>query len=207
MSRPAAGYGSGAEQVARAAALQIAQNLEDQCHLQEVIWNDRDQDWAAAMEIAYVPTRITRVAKSSIYLGAQPSLVAGIESRFDKWPAVTVRCATRTPSNVLEQADQYDSLDLSLTVEVLAMAGPFVADPLDDHSSSDAIDRQYQRLSDAVIACINLDRGLGGNILPLKLPPIGLPSLPFVRKEDAGSGRWLVFQGIELTWIATSLLH
>ena len=203
MDRSSLAFDTGGEQIARAAALQIAQNLDEQCSLQEIIWNNRDQDWAAAIGIAYQPTRIIRPQKSSIYLGAQPSLVAGENARFDKWPAVTCRCGARSPS--ADQADQWDNLDLELVIEVLAQAGPFAVDPLDDRSTSDAIDRQYQRLSDAVVACIDLDRSLGTGIPPISLPPRMIPSLPFVKREKAGAGRWLLYQGMELSWTVTGL--
>jgi hypothetical protein len=109
----------------------------------------------------------------------------------------------RSPSG--EQADQFDILDLELVVEVLAQAGPFSVDPLDDRASSDAVDRQYQRLSDAVVACIDADRSLGSNTWAISLPPRMVASLPFVKREKSGAGKWLIYQAMELTWTATYL--
>jgi hypothetical protein len=206
-SRPAVNYGSSAEQVARAAAQQINVNLESQCDLQETQWAARDEDWAMLMSIPYKPTRIARVDRQSIYLGAQPSLVAGESARFDKWPAITVRAGTRKATDDREQPDQYDVMDVELIVEVLTYAGPFRQDPLDDRSTSDAVDRQYQRLSDAVVGCVDQDRSLGYNFLSIKRPPTMTPSLPFVKKQTSGTGAFLVYQGMEILYIVQSSLY
>lgn len=195
--------GTGAEQIARAAYAQILTNLDAQCDQLENVWASRDQDWAEITNTAYQRTRITR--PTNYFLGAQPSLVAGAGARFDKWPAVTVRCDTRKPSEDREQPDQFDVYDISLIVEVLTAAGPFRVDPVDDRTISDAIDRQYQRLSDAVVASIDVDRTLGGNILPIKRPSSMVPSLPFTKKADKGAGQWTIYQAMEITWICTSM--
>lgn len=195
--------GTGAEQIARAAYAQILTNLDAQCDQLENVWASRDEDWAEITNTAYQRTRITR--PSNYYLGAQPSLVAGAGARFDKWPAVTVRCGDRKPSEDRAQSDHFDQYDIQLIVEALAVAGPFRVDPIDDRASSDAIDRQYQRLSDAIIGCVDIDRSFSGNVLPLQRPPAITPSLPFVKKADKGSGQWFVYQGAELLWICTSL--
>lgn len=207
LDSPTIDIGTGAEQIARAAMLQIVQNLEAQCEVQEGLWAQRDRDWARAMGIPFAPTRITRVESDSFFLGAQPSLVAGENSRFDRWPAITVRVANRTPMPDIAQADQYDKMYLQLVVEVLARAGPFQQDPLDDRGTSDQIDRQYQRLADAVLACINLDRSLNASVLPIQRPPAITPSLPWVRKEDKGAGSFLLFQAAELAWIIEKSLY
>lgn len=205
-SRPGVNHGTGAEQIARAAYAQILKNLAAQCAIVEDEWAPRDQDWATIVGIPYKRTLIKPVDPKSMYLGAQPSLVAGENSRFDKWPAITVRVDQRSPSEVREQPDQYDSYDLQLVIEVLATVGPYQQDPLDNREISDAIDRQYQRLSDAVIACIDVDRSLGNNVLPIKLPPREIPSLPWVRPISQGAGGFAVFQGMELTYTITSLV-
>lgn len=198
ISRPVAAYGSSGEQIARAALLQIMQNLDEQCALVENLWDSRDQDWAAAMDIPYKQTIIARPQKDSFYLGAQPSLVAGQNARFDKWPAITVRCGTRTPSS--SQIDQADQWDRELIIEVLATAGPFARDPLDDRSTSDQVDRQYQRLSDAVVACIDQDRTLGGNTPPIQNPPEMTPSLPYIIRTKQGAGQYMVNQAMEIRY-------
>jgi hypothetical protein len=204
IDRPAINFGSGGEQLARATIQQISANLEAQCQLQETIWAQRDQDWATSMGLAYAPTRITRVQPGSFYTGMQPSLV---ESRFDLWPAITVRSGNRTPSDDREQFDQYDTIDVEIIIEVLTFAGPFQNDPVTDRNTSDAVDRQYQRLSDAVIGCIATDKTLAGHVLPIKRPPRMTPSAPFVLKADNGSGAFLVYQGMELRYIVTQLLY
>lgn len=203
IDRPVIDVGTGAEMIARAAAAQIDANLERQCEYQELLWKQRDADWATTMRKPSGTTRITRVPTSSIYTGARPSLV---ESRFDLWPAITVRCGNRNPSDDREQPDQYDSLDLELIVEVLAMAGPFLG-VVKDRDPDDEIDRQYQRLSDAVQGCISLDKTLNQNILPIKRPPKMTPSLPFAHKLEQGGGEELLFQGMELLYIVTKLLR
>lgn len=207
-SRPGVNRGTGAEQIARAALGQIVDNLVEQCKLVEEDWIPRDQDWAKIIKIPYKRTVIKPVELRSMYLGAQPSLVASEDARFDKWPAITVRVDERRPSAVEEQPDQYNSMDLQLIVEVLAAVGPHDQDPIDNREISDAIDRQYQRLADAVVACIDLDTTLGNNIFPLKLPPTMTPSLPWIRKVnvDGAGGQFAVFQGMEIVWTVTAMM-
>lgn len=202
---PLTNTGTGAEQIARAALKQIMDKLDDACEAVENLWYSRDQDWSNVVGTAFVPTKINKPQPSSFYLGAQPSLIVGEPARFDKWPAITVRCGNRKASEDLAQLDQADVWDIELIVEVLTIAGPFLQDPLDDRGTSDAIDRQYQRLSDAVVACIDADRSLGANVLPLQRPATITPSLPFVMKTNKGAGNYLLHQGAELVWIATAM--
>lgn len=197
--------GTGAEQIARAALGQIMANIKSQVAQLEVIWASRDQDWAVIMKIPYKPTQIT--LPKNYYLGAQPSLVAGIGERPDLWPAITCRAGVRKATDDRGQEDQYDSYDVELIIEVLTLAGPFNADPVESHTLSDAVDRQYQRLSDAVVASIDKDRTLSGNILPFQRPPTITPSLPFVKKANKGSGAWYVYQGAEMVWSVTALAY
>lgn len=204
MDVPVIDIGTGAEQIARSAALQIATNLDAQCSVQEGLWNQRDLDWAMAMGIQYFPTEITRVPKQRVFTGRKPSLV---ESRFDLWPAIAVYTDLRRPSMNNEQPDQYDSMDIKLVIEVLAMVGPLAEDPFQGRDAEDAIDRQYQRLSDAVEACVAIDKSLGGTILPIKLPPTMTPSLPFLRKLDKGAGADCIFQGMEIVYFVTKMLY
>lgn len=197
--------GTGAEQIARAALTQIMGNLDAVCDQLEVVWKTRDQDWSTIMKIPYRPTMITR--PQNYYLGAQPSLLLGDGARYDKWPAITVRCGQRKPTDDRGQSDHYDSYDVELIVEVMTLAGPYNVDPVEDRNSSDAIDRQYQRLSDAVVACLDLDRSLAGNIMPLQRPAVITPSLPWVKKQKDGRGLWFVYQAAELVWTCTSLAY
>ena len=198
--------GARGEQAARACAAQIIQNLAEQCSLIDDDCAQQDREWA---DLIRQPFRRTRTnvptIPASIYLGAQPSLVQGASARFDKWPAITVRCGPLRASSDPEQPDHFDSLDADLIVECLAVAGPFDLDPVEDRVASDEIDRQYQRLSDAVIACVDLDRSLGGNVLTIKRPPTMTPSLPEIMRESKGAGRWLLYQGMELSWGVTLL--
>ena len=197
-SQPALDYGTGGEQIARAAFLLIAANIQEKSALVDNLWVSRDHDFATMSKLPYRRT-ITNVPKlTSIYLGAQPSLVLGPGARFDKWPAITVRSDLRKPD--VDQPDHFDTMIIMLIVEVLAAAGPFKVDPVDDRSTSDEIDRQYQRLTDATIACVNQDRSLGGNALPISLPPIVTPSLPQVKKLNSGAGPYCLYQGAELLW-------
>lgn len=189
------------EMVARAVAVQIAANLPTQCSAQDQLWAQRDQDFATAMNIPYRRTIVQFPPSKRIYLGARPSLV---ESPGELWPAVTVRADKRVPSSDAEQADQYDSWDVTFIIEALACAGPF-PDVVQDRDPSDEIDRQFQRLAGAVHACIMYDRTLGGTTFPIKRPPQMLPSLPRARKSDKGAGQNLLFQGMQLTYVATRL--
>jgi hypothetical protein len=198
-SQPTLDYGNGGEQVARAMMVQVVQNLAAQCVLVDNLWSSRDQDFAAVMEIPYRRTVTTVPARTSVYLGAQPSLVVGAGARFDKWPAITVRADVRSPDGAF-QADQWDANNVEVVVEVLAAAGPFKVDPVEDRTLSDAIDRQYQRLCEAVVGCVNVDRSLGGSCLPIQSPPRMVPSLPFVKKLESGAGAWSIYQGAELSW-------
>lgn len=205
-SQPPLEYGTGAEQISRAALLQIQGNITAQCALIDNLWLSRDQDFAAARGYPFQPTKTIVPAKTSLYLGAQPSLVSGDNANFDRWPAITVRCGSKDPTN--DQPDQYDEYRVELVVEVLAKAGPFQQNPLEDRATSDAADRQYQRLSDAVVGCINADRSLGGNVHSIQNAPQMTPSIPWVRtanRDATSSGGWLVFQAQELVWTVTRL--
>lgn len=190
--------------MARAAAAQIILNLAEQCTLIDDACVPRDQDWAQIVKRPYRRTRIN-VPKipDSIYLGAQPSLVEGTNESYDRWPAITVRCNEMKASQDLEQPDQYESFDANLIVEVLATAGLFERNPSEDREMSDQIDAQYQRLSDAVLACLELDTNLSGTIHPFKRPPTMTPSLPFVKKQTSGAGQWSIYQGMQLEWGVT----
>jgi hypothetical protein len=204
LSQPALDYGTGAEQIARAAYVQILQNIASAAASIDNLWTSRDQDFATLTGTPYRRTTINLPDPESFYLGAQPSLVVGPGARFDKWPAITIRADMREPDQASAQPDQWDTMLITLVVEALAAAGPFNVEPVEDRSLSDEIDRQYQRLAEAVVFCVNKDRSLGGNCLPISLPPRITPSSPFVKRLKDGAGPWTLYQGAELVWIVST---
>ena len=205
-SRPQIARGTRSELVAKAAAAQIIENLAAQCALIDDDCVPRDQDWAQIVRRPYRRIKINvPVIPDGIFLGAQPSLVEGTDERFDRWPAITVRCNDLKPTQDLGQPDHYESFDASLIIEVLATAGLFRQNPADDRALSDEIDMQYQRLSDAVLSCIEIDKTLSGTIPYLQRPPIMTPSLPFTKRQSKGAGMWSLYQGMQLEWTVTLL--
>lgn len=202
--RPAISVDDSSELIQRAVAIQIIDNLPEQIALQEALWAIRDADWAVAAGRPPTTTTITPVLRRSVYLGHRLSLQ---DAPQDTLPAITVRCADTDPSEDREQADQYDSLELALVVEVWTTCGPF-DDPVANQADQDQIDRQIHRLTAAVRGCISTDRSLGETTMGIRRPPRSRMSLPFVRSADAtNAGKKFLVQATELTYSVTSLIY
>lgn len=185
-------HGDETHVVERAAMVQIRLNLEQEVQRQESNWAQRDQDFAAAMGLPYLPTTIARVSLQNYFVGARPSLIG---STADFWPSITTRAAMSKASS--EQGDQWDIFDVQLDVEVLCKAGPVPQDRLHEQAGIDAegeVNKQVQRLSAAVHMCVRLDPTLGGVVLPYRQPPVkrqGFPSaIPGNTRERVGD-YWL----------------
>src|SRR6202012_2071611 len=96
-------YGTGAEQITRAALIQVQTQLPIQCPLIDNLWESRDRDWAALRGYPYAKTTATIPSHDSLYLGSQPSLVTGEAADFTRWPAITFRAGDKDPAS-----DQHD---------------------------------------------------------------------------------------------------
>src|ERR1700756_2296623 len=82
--------------VERAAMIQIRSHIEQECQRQEMIWNQRDQDFCNAMNVPFIPPAIERVQPQNYFEGARPSLV---QSSIDFWPSITARAAMSRASS------------------------------------------------------------------------------------------------------------
>jgi hypothetical protein len=175
-------FGDEAHVVERAALLQIALNLEQECVRQETNWAKRDAAFAQAMgpsgvEYVVQPAKVERVLPQNFFVGARPSLLV---SSIAFWPSITVRCPNVGPSR--EQDDQIDILDCQLSVDVLCKAGPVRQEQLHLEPGINAegdVNRQVQMLSAAVHMCLRRDPTFGGRVQTLQRPPRKDSGLPF----------------------------
>jgi hypothetical protein len=199
-------HGDEAYVIERAALMQVVLHLEDECKRQETIWTQRDQVYAQALGSAGVKyqavgVHIERIAPQNFFIGARPSLM---QSSSDFWPSVTSRCAVVGPSRGAD-ADQFDTLDCQLSLEILCKAGPVNQDDLRRQPGIDAegeVNRQVHLLSAAVHMCIRRDPTFGGRVQTLQRPPTKNSGLPFALPGDnrERTGPYWIYMGRRLRY-------
>lgn len=203
--RPAISIDDSSELIQRAAAATIIAWLPITIPRVEALWAQRDADWATELDVPLIGTTIKPPNPRSVYTGHRLDLQTAPLGTF---PAITCRCFDSAPADDLEQADQYDQIELTLIVEVWAAAGPFGKDDaVIDHASQDQIDRQLHRLASAVRAAINMDKSLGFTTMGIRRPPRARASLPFaVTGNQENVGKKFLVQAMELTYAISALI-
>jgi hypothetical protein len=197
------GIGAEEEMVQRAALLQIKTHLPEEVSWQEDLWAQRDEAFAKAMGWGFTPVQIEQPAPGNFYAGARPSLV---EAPIEFWPSITVRA--NSSSSASRQLDQMDISDVPLFIEILCKAGPVPQDKIhakEGVETDGMVDAQVQRLTAAVIGCIDRDKTLGGVVPVIARPARIKPSAPFTRPgaSGQGTGDYYVFQGKQLEYVTT----
>jgi len=187
------GEGLELEQVQRSAKAQIMKYLPEITKQLQSVWDERDEEYCELINVAYSKVKIPNVDKQNFYTGIKPSLLL---APVQMWPSITVWCHDSKAS--MFQADQYDTNDAKLGIEVLCNAGPINKEKLHLKEGillEQQLDSQIQRLTDAVLMCIKKDPALGGVIHgAIEKPANVTTSLPWSRQDEQTSN-WYIFQG------------
>jgi hypothetical protein len=199
-------YGDEAHYVERAAMMQIVANLEEECERQESNWRSRDIEFAdllgpSGVEYQAKGIQIERVQPQNFFIGARPSLV---NASADFYPSITTRSAQSSPAR--DQGDQFDILDVQLTIEILCKSDQVPQDQLHRQRGIDAegdVNRQVHLLAAAVQSAIRRDPSCGGRILPPQRPPQKTWGLPSALPGDSAerSGPYRIYKGCRMRYV------
>lgn len=194
--------GIGAEQIQRAAKVQIIEHLPSITEQLQSIWNQRDKEFTERIDGSYKPTQIPKIENSSFYTGTKH--ISVLKAELNLWPFVVIYSSDAKAYTY--QADQFDTHSIPLCIEAMCVNGPINSEN-ELHTKrgwevEQELDSMVQRLSDAIHMCIEKDRSLGGVNWAIEKPPNATTSLPWSRKESGPTetGKFFIFQGKQLEY-------
>lgn len=187
--------GIGWEPLTRAAAIMLHEHLNDAIDRESARWKLADLQLAAlGIDEGVGQVEIPHVLPANIHPGPRRSL---IEAPPTKFPNVSVMGYMSVPSS--SQFDQFDTSDLTLFVESMAISGP-VPDGLELVHET-IVHRRIQRMTEAVAAVFRQNPTLYGTVLPAQMPPRGgIGNSSWLRRQDNGAGPRFLWHGSRLQY-------
>ncbi len=190
------GLGYECELIQRAAKAQIITYLPEITERQQNLWDLRDKEFVEKIGGSYKKLNIPKVEKENIRSGIE--VMSLIEAPLERWPSILIYA--RNSSAYQYQEDQFDTVNISLYIEVLCNEGPIKTEEIHNKEGLEGmqlLDSKIQRLSDAIYLCVKKDPSLSGTIGEIEKPPKVTTSLPWARKEEGKTniGESFIFQG------------
>lgn len=188
----------GWEAVGRAARLVLLQGLNAELDRQQALWSGAD---AALDQLGLDPgvavVEVPHVLAANFHEGPHKSLVENAGP--DKFPNVSVMAYVTVPS--ASQFDQFDSSDITLFVESMAIAGPVVADNSNLTAVETIVHRRIQRMTEAVNNVLRASTNLLGAVLPIQGQPRGgIGPATFLKSTQKGAGPKYIWHGSRLQY-------
>jgi hypothetical protein len=182
--------GTGLEVIGKHMLMTLAANINTELELVDAERSGTDQLLADVLEADYVPVVSESVPLTNFHHGHRPSLIMSQPKGF---PNVSVISYQVNPA--AQVGDSYDMQTVAVAVEIFAKHGP---DRLSVLSRGEpTVNARIQRLADAAVRSIALDRTLGGLVMGLASAPSVTLTDVQVRQEDDGD-RGLLWQGARI---------
>jgi hypothetical protein len=180
----------GFEAISRAARLVLFQGLNDELDRQSDRWKTGD---SAMQSLGFDPgvgqIGLDHVLPEHLHEGPHESLLTAPVTSF---PNVCITAYLSSPSG--EQFDQYDTSDVTMSLESFVIAGPVA----DGHQIAfeTLVHGKIMRTTEAVKRTIAMSGTLMNTVLPIQLPPtVGLTRASWLRSEKDGQGAGYLIQG------------
>ena len=177
----------GAEQVQRAAFLQLFQNLNPALVEMEDFMVTSDQAFSQITDRPYVATELEPVDPDNFHEGHTPSL---IKAPIGEYPNCCVWVTRAAPAPGMEQYDHQTGWLDNLTVECMVKS----------ETSEAEVDRRIKRMAEAVNVALTSDPTLGGVVYELQTPPTVIWGDVFTRKERTAYGPHWFWQGVRMEY-------
>lgn len=185
----------GFEPTSRAARLVLYENLDAEIDRQQARWLEADLELQRlGLDPGVGQVEVDRVPAANLFEGPHKSL---LESPVERFPNVSVAAYMTVPS--AEQFDQFDTNDLTLFVESMAIAGPVGEGQEVVYET--IVHRRIQRMTEAVAAVIRQSGTLLGTVNPIQMPPRGgVGNASWLRPKEKGAGPRYIWQGSRLQY-------
>lgn len=185
----------GFEPVSRAARLVLYEGLNAEIASQQSRWMAADLELdRLGLDPGVGQVTVDPVPTANIFEGPHKSLV---DSPIGRFPNISVMAYMTVPSP--EQFDQFDTHDLTLFVESMAIAGPVVSGA--ETAYETIVHRRIQRMTEAAAAVIRRSGTLLGTVNPIQMPPRGgVGNASWLRPKEKGAGVRHVWQGSRLQY-------
>jgi hypothetical protein len=187
----------GMEEAQTSAVVQIAANIDACLTRQAQAWDAVDQKLSQTLGVRYRRTILERPPKGCIYPGVRNGI---LDMPWDRFPALCAMCdraTARPPDN-----DALRAHSVTLYVEGIIRSDAFNYEDRNERIFHEgAVDRRAKRYINAIIECIDLDRSLGGAVLPLPDASAGQTD-PFVLQgqDPRDKTKKRVFSAIRIDW-------
>lgn len=185
----------GFEPVGRACRVVLLEGLNDEITRQQERWHAADLVLQElGLDEGVGQTAVQPVQPRNLFEGPHKSLLTSPPDRF---PNVSMAAYIVAPSG--EQFDQFDTSDLTLFVENMAIAGPVQKDQ--ETVFETIVHRRIQRMTEAVVATIRQSGTLLNTVNPIQVPPRGgIGNATWLGKPDKGAGPRYLWQGSRLQY-------
>jgi hypothetical protein len=166
--------GFGLEEIERQVHIILYEQLNDELDVQEEIWYEDDEEFAATVGSDLGKTFLEHIEPHNFYSGHRPSLLQG---KQDKFPNVAVMCYT-AKNEERDRIDQMQNWSVNIDIEVMVKS----------EENEEEVNRRMHRTLEAINQVMFRNERLNGySIGFISDPEVEMTNI-FIQSEEVSHG-------------------